>query len=78
MRTLIKSDTKLENFLIRDHTFHTKEKTNSLMTLIDIRFYQKLFVLLIALFTFLIFPESPSELESVCNSYQFESICNVW
>tara|TARA_B100000945_G_scaffold268491_1_gene228994 strand:+ start:422 stop:658 length:237 start_codon:yes stop_codon:yes gene_type:complete len=78
MRTLNKSDTKLEKFLIRDQTFHKKEKTNSLITLIDIKFYQKSFVLLIALFTFLIFPESPRELESVCNSYQFESICNVW
>ena len=48
------------------------------MSLINIKFYQKLFVFLIAFSTILIFPESPKELENICDSYNSREICNVW
>jgi len=46
--------------------------------LVNYKFYQKLFVLLIAFSTILIFPESPKELENICESYNSRKICNVW
>ena len=45
---------------------------------LDFKFYQKLFVLLISFSTILIFPESPKELENICESYNSRKICNVW
>ena len=42
------------------------------------KFYQKLFVLFLALSTFLIFPESPRELEKVCENYNSRELCAVW
>ena len=48
------------------------------INLIDFKFYQKLLVLLISLSTILIFPESPRELEEICESYNSRKLCNVW
>ena len=78
MRVLIKAEAKAETLRIRNQTFHDRGNSIILHSLIDIKFYQKLFVLLIACSTFLIFPESPRELETVCNSYYSKTICNVY
>ena len=78
MKTLINSETKLDNFKLRNHTAHLRQNVKSSETLVDFKFYQKFFVILAALSTFLIFPEAPKELESVCNSYYSKKICNVW
>ena len=48
------------------------------ISLVNFKFYQKLFVFLLAFSTILIFPESPKELESICESYNSRKICNVW
>ena len=48
------------------------------MSLVNFKFYQKLFVFLISLSTILIFSESPRELENICESYNAREICNVW
>ena len=48
------------------------------ISLINFKFYQKLFVLLISFSTILIFPESPKELENICESYNHSKLCNVW
>ena len=48
------------------------------INLIDIKFYQKLFVFLISFSTILIFSESPRELENICEIYNSKKICNVW
>ena len=45
---------------------------------VDFKFYQKFFVVLILLPTILIFPESPRELENICESYNSRKLCNVW
>ena len=48
------------------------------VSLVSSKFYQKLFVFLISFSTILILPESPKELESICESYNSRKICNVW
>ena len=48
------------------------------ISLFDFRFYQKLFVILISLSTILIFPESPRELENICENFNSRQLCNVW
>ena len=48
------------------------------ISLVSFKFYQKLFVFLISFSTILIFPESPKELENICDSYNSRKICNVW
>ena len=78
MKTLINSETKLDNFKLRNQTAHLRQNVKSSETLVDFKFYQKFFVILTALSTFLIFPEVPKELESVCHSYYSKQICNVW
>ena len=51
-----------------------KEETR----LIDYKLYQKIFVVIISFSTILIFPESPRELESICETYNSTKLCNVW
>ena len=45
---------------------------------IDFKFYQKLFVVFISLSTILIFPDSPRELENICESYNSTKLCSAW
>ena len=78
MKTLINSETKLDNLKLRNQTAYLRENVKSSETLVDFKFYQKFFVILTALSTFLIFPETPTELESICHSYYSKQICNVW
>ena len=78
MKTLINSETKLDNLKLRNQTAYLRETVKSSETLVDFKFYQKFFVILTALSTFLIFPETPKELESICHSYYSKQICNVW
>ena len=78
MKTLINFETKLDDFKLRNQTAHLRQNVQSSETLVDYKFYQKCFVILTALSTFLIFPEVPKELESVCNSYYSKQICQVW
>ena len=51
-----------------------KKETN----LVNFKFYQKIFVVMISLSTILIFPESPRELENICANYNSKQLCNVW
>ena len=44
----------------------------------DTKFYQKFLAVLISLTVFLIFPESPKKLESICERHHSNNICNVW
>ena len=75
MKAEVKPILKSKTFCIRKSYTRLKEKEISIVSL---KFYQKLFVLLISLSTILIFPESPKELESICESYNSRKICNVW
>ena len=75
MKTALKSDLKSKTFCISKSYHRVIEKE---ISLVNIKFYQKLFVFLISLSTILIFPESPRELENICESYNSRKICNVW
>ena len=75
MKTALKSDLKSKTYCISKSYSRLIEKETSL---IDFKFYQKLFVLLISLSTILIFPESPRELGNICEGYYSRKICNIW
>ena len=75
MKTAVKTDLKLQTFLIKKSYARLPAKE---ISLINYKFYQKLLILLISFSTILIFPESPRELENICESYNSRKICNVW
>jgi hypothetical protein len=75
MKTALKSDLKLKTFCVGKSYPRFVEKE---VNLFNIKFYQNLFVFLIAFSTILIFPESPKELENICESYNSRKICNIW
>ena len=75
MKTVVKSQLKPKTSCISKSYTRLVEKETSV---IDIKFYQKLFVLLISFSTILIFPESPIELGNICESYNPKNTCNVW
>jgi len=75
MKTALKSDLKSKTFCISKSYPRLVEKE---VGLVNFKFYQKLFVFLLAFSTILIFPESPKELENICESYNSIKICKVW
>jgi len=75
MMTAVKPDLQSKNFCISKSYSRLTEKE---ISIINFKFYQKLFVLLISFSTILIFPESPRESENICDSYNSGKICNVW
>ena len=75
MKTALKPDLKLKTFCVSKSYPCLIEKDVSLF---KIKLYQKLFVFLISFSIILIFPESPKELENICESYNSRKICNVW
>ena len=75
MKTAVKPDLKSTTFCISKSYNRLIEKE---ISLVNFKFYQKLFVLLISFSTILIFPESPRELGNICDSYNGREICNVW
>ena len=75
MKTALKPELKLKTYCISKSSSRLIEKE---ISLINFKFYQKLFVLLISFSTILIFPESPRELENICESYNARKICNIW
>ena len=75
MKTAINPDLKSKTFCISKSYTRLKEKE---IYRVSNKFYQKLFVLLISFSTILIFPESPRELDNICERYNSRKICNVW
>ena len=75
MKTAVKPNFKVKTFCTSKRHPDQIQKE---ISLINIKFYQKLFVFLISFSTILIFPESPRELENICESYNSRKICNVW
>ena len=75
MKTAVKSDLKSKTFCISKNYTRPREKE---ISLIDFKFYQKLFIVLISLSTILIFSESPRELEDICTHYNSRNSCIVW
>ncbi len=75
MKTVLKPDLESKTYCISKSYSRLTEKDTSL---INFKFYQKLFVLLISFSVILIFPESPRELGNICENYNSSKICNVW
>ena len=75
MKTAVRTHLKSKTLCSKKSYTTSREKE---IVLINFRFYQKLFVLLISFSTILIFPESPRELENICESYNARKVCNVW
>ena len=75
MNTAIKPVLKSSTLCFSKSCAHAREKKSSL---VDFKFYQKLFVIFISLSTILIFPESPRDIENICKTYNSTKICNVW
>ena len=74
MKTALKPDLKSKTFFSKSYPRLIEKE----VSLVNFKFYQKLFVFLLAFSTILIFPESPKDLESICESYNSRKICNVW
>jgi len=74
MKTAVKPDLNLKVFCSGTSYTFLKEKQ---VGLVNTKSYQKLLAILISLSTFLIFPESPRELEDICESYNPEKLCKV-
>ena len=75
MKTAVKRNLKLKTFFTSKSYTRLREKE---MCLINFKFYQKLFIVLISLSTILIFPEIPRELEKICEDYNSRKSCIVW
>ena len=75
MKTVVKSDLKSKTFCSSKSYTRYREKE---ISFVDFKFYQKLFVVLISLSTILIFPESPRQLEQICERNNSRTLCNVW
>ena len=75
MSTAVKPKFESKTFRISRNYICLKDKEPFL---VNFKFYQKLFVLLISFSIILIFPESPRELGNICESYNSRKICNVW
>ena len=75
MKSALKTDLKSNSFSTsKSYTLLGKKEINQF----NFKFYQKLFVVLISLSTILIFPESPKEMENICERYNSKKLCNVW
>ena len=75
MKTALKPVLKSKTFCVsKSHPGFIEKEVSS----INFKFYQKLVVFLISFSTILIFPESPRELENLCENYNSRKICNVW
>ena len=74
MKTALKPDLKSKTFCVsKSYPSFVEKEVN----LVNFKFYQNLFVFIIAFSTILIFPESPKELENICESHNSRKICNV-
>ena len=75
MKTVLKPDLKSKTFFVSKSYPRLIEKE---VSLVNFKSYQKFFVFLLTISTILIFPESPKELENVCETYNSRKICIVW
>ena len=75
MKIAVKPDFKSTTFCSSKSFTRLKEKE---ISFVDSKFYQKLFIVLISMCTILIFPESPKEMENICQNYYSSKLCNVW
>ena len=75
MKTAIKPNFKSKSFFSSKNYSYMRLKE---ISLVDFKYYQKLFVVLASLSAILIFPELPKEMENICKAHNSRTICNVW
>ena len=75
MKTALKPDLQSKTYCVSKSYSRLTVKE---ISLINFKFYQKLFVLFISFSTILIIPESPKELGNICDSYNSKRLCNVF
>ena len=75
MKTAFKPDLKSKKLCISKSYASLK---NNEIVFVNNKFYQKFLVIFISFSTFLIFPESPRELENICENYNAIKLCIVW
>ena len=75
MKTALKPGLKSETLCISKSSIIPREKE---INIFNNKFYQNLLVVFISLSTFLIIPESPRELENICNDYNSKKLCIIW
>ena len=75
MKTTLRPDLRSKTYCISKSYSRLPQKE---IGLINFKFYQKVFVLLISFSTILILSESPRELENICEFYNSINKCNVW
>ena len=78
MKTLVRHSSKLDTIKSSEKNSLLTQKVKNSVILIDLKSYQKIFLVFVALSIILIFPESPNELETICNFHHSRQICNVW
>ena len=78
MQTLNQPEVKLNIVGFDNSNSKVKEKLNYSKSCLNLKFYQKLFAILLASCAFLIFPESPQDSEVLCKKYQSTKACMVW
>ena len=78
MQTLIQPKVKLKIVGFDNSNSQVKEKSNFTKSGLDLKLYQKLFVILLVSCAFLIFPESPQDSEFLCKKYHSTKACMIW
>ena len=74
----MQSNVKLKITSFDNSIYQVKEKSNNSKFGLDFKFYQKVLVILLTSFTFLIFPESPQDSETLCKKYHSTEACIVF
>ena len=78
MGSLIQQEIKPKINSSNKSIYRLKEKSNNSKFDLDLKFYQKLFLILLASCTFLIFHESPKNSEVLCKKYYPIKACIIW
>ena len=78
MQTFNQSEVKLNISSFNNSIYRAKNKSINSKFDLDFKFYQKLFLILVASCVFLIFPESPKNSEVLCEKFHPTAACIVW
>ena len=78
MRTLIYPEENHKLAIFHSTTHTIKEESNNSKFGLGLKFYQKLFLIIMASCTFLIFPELPENNEVLCKKYNSVEACTIW